>query len=72
VEDWPMAGTIDPKLLQLNPQALNAVQGLCSLRQAAMVFCGGKRQQGYVQSEGHSSSKRPCGTLSDETLLRIL
>jgi Cyclin len=85
-QEWSSnAGTIDPKLLQLNSSALTAVKGLCSLSQRATVFQpppsssvhGGKRTFGKSYSMGHVQSdyepaKRRRGALSDQTLARML
>ena len=87
-QDWPSAGTIDPKLLQLNSSALTAVKGLCSLSQRATVFqppltstslpsLHGKRTFGKSYSMGNVQSdyepaKRRRGAISDQTLARML
>jgi Cyclin len=85
-QDWSSAaGTIDPKLLQLNSSALTAVKGLCSLSQRATVFepppppsvQGGKRTFGKSYSMGNVQSdyepaKRRRGSISDQTLARML
>jgi hypothetical protein len=83
-QDWSSAaGTIDPKLLQLNSSALTAVKGLCSLSQRATVFQppnavhGSKRtfgksySMGTVQSD-YESAKRRRSAISDQTLARML
>jgi hypothetical protein len=77
-QDWSSAGTIDPKLLQLNSSALNAVKGLCSLSQRATVFPHGEKRtlgksysMGYVQAD-HESAKRRRGAISNQTLARML
>ena len=83
-QEWSSnAGTIDPKLLQLNSSALTAVKGLCSLSQRATVFQptttttnGSKRtfgksySMGNVQSD-YESAKRRRGAISDQTLARM-
>jgi PHO85 cyclin-5 len=83
-QDWSSAaGTIDPKLLQLNSSALTAVKGLCSLSQRATVFQppnavhGSKRTFGKSYSMGNVQSdyemaKRRRGAISDQTLARML
>jgi len=83
-QDWSSAaGTIDPKLLQLNSSALTAVKGLCSLSQRATVFQppnavhGSKRSFGKSYSMGNVQSdyemaKRRRGAISDQTLARML
>ena len=82
-QEWSSnAGTIDPKLLQLNSSALTAVKGLCSLSQRATVFQpsltnGSKRtfgksySMGDVQSD-YEPAKRRRGAISDQTLARML
>jgi len=76
--DWSSAGTIDPKLLQLNSSALTAVKGLCSLSQRATVFPHGEKRtfsksysMGYVQAD-NESAKRQRGAISNKTLARML
>jgi hypothetical protein len=85
-QEWSSnAGTIDPKLLQLNSSALTAVKGLCSLSQRATVFQpesssvsgGGKRTFGKSYSMGNVQSdyepaKRRRGATSDQTFARML
>jgi hypothetical protein len=86
-QDWSSAaGTIDPKLLQLNSSALTAIKGLCDLSQRATVFesplpppPGMKRtfaksfSMDSVQSEDEFiASKRRRGAISDQTLARLL
>lgn len=85
-QDWSSAaGTIDPKLLQLNPSALTAVKGLCSLSQRATVFQeppspaitvpGSKRTFGKSYSMGtvqYDSAKRRRGAIPDQTLARMM
>jgi hypothetical protein len=77
-QDWSSAGTIDPKLLQLNSSALTAVKGLCSLAQRATVFPHGEKRtlgksysMGYVQADSESA-KRRRGAISNQTLARML
>jgi hypothetical protein len=72
------AGTIDPKLLQLNSSALTAVKGLCSLSQRATVFPHGEKRtfgksysMGNVQADTESAKKRR-GAISNQTLARML
>jgi hypothetical protein len=81
-QEWSSsAGTIDPKLLQLNSSALTAVKGLCSLSQRATVFqpttSGSKRTFGKSYSMGNVQSdyepaKRRRSAISDQTLARML
>jgi len=86
-QDWSStAGTLDPKLLQLNSSALTAIKGLCDLSQRAMVFesplpplPGMKRtfaksfSMDSVQSEDEFiASKRRRGAISDQTLARLI
>ena len=83
-QEWSSnAGTIDPKLLQLNSSALTAVKGLCSLSQRATVFQpttttnGSKRTFGKSYSMGNVQSdyepaKRRRSAISDQTLPRML
>ena len=84
-QDWTStAGTIDPKLLQLNSSALTAVKGLCFLSQRPTVFQpsslsssalghGSKRTlaKSYSMGNVQSEAKRRRGAISDQILARM-